>query len=84
MRIKPFFIRAIFILLPLAGLTTLFFPPTLSQAAVRTVTGTITKVSGGDMIHFTTSEQTKLRVMLYGEESGHYRIMRYQKIFGNG
>jgi endonuclease YncB( thermonuclease family) len=82
MRMEPFFIRAIFILLPLAGLTTLFLPPTLSQAAIRKVTGTVTKVSDGDTIHVTTPEQTKLRVRLYGEESGRYRIMRDQNIFG--
>jgi len=37
-----------------------------SHAAIRTVTGTVTKVSDGDTIHLTTAEQTKLRVRLYG------------------
>jgi endonuclease YncB( thermonuclease family) len=84
---KPFFIRAVFILLSLAGLTTLFLPPNLSQAAILIVTGTVNKVSDGDTIHLITPEQTKLRVRLfrlYGEESGLYRIMREQKNFGNG
>jgi len=37
-----------------------------SHAAIRTVTGTVTKVSDGDTIHVTTPEQTKLKVRLYG------------------
>ena len=37
-----------------------------SKAAIRTVTGTVTKVSDGDTIHLTTPEQTKLKVRLYG------------------
>ncbi len=36
------------------------------HAAIRTVTGTVTKVSDGDTIHITTPEQTKLKVRLYG------------------
>ena len=39
---------------------------TISQAAFRTVTGIVTKVSDGDSIQVTTPEQTKLRVRLYG------------------
>lgn len=37
-----------------------------SQVIIRTVTGTVTKVSDGDTIHLTTLEQTKLKVRLYG------------------
>ncbi len=37
-----------------------------SQNIIRTVTGTVTKVSDGDTIHITTPEQTKLKVRLYG------------------
>jgi len=37
-----------------------------SQAVIRAVTGTVTKVSDGDSIHLTTPEQTKLKVKLYG------------------
>ena len=37
-----------------------------SKAVIRTVTGTITKVSDGDTVHLTTPEQTKLKVRLYG------------------
>ncbi len=37
-----------------------------SQAVIRTVTGTVTKVSDGDSIHLTTPEQTKLKVRLHG------------------
>lgn len=36
------------------------------HSAIRTVTGTVIKVSDGDTIHVTTPEQTKLRVRLYG------------------
>jgi len=37
-----------------------------AHAAIRTVTGTVTKVSDGDTIQITTPEQTKLKVRLYG------------------
>jgi micrococcal nuclease len=37
-----------------------------AQTVIRTVNGTVTKVSDGDTIHLTTLEQTKLRVRLYG------------------
>ena len=37
-----------------------------ARGPIRTVTGTVTKVSDGDTIHVTTPDQTKLRVRLYG------------------
>jgi micrococcal nuclease len=37
-----------------------------SHAIIRTVTGTVTRVSDGDTIHLTTPEQTLLKVRLYG------------------
>jgi len=51
------------LLLPL--LLTCISVPT-SHAAIRTVSGTITKVTDGDTVHLTTPEQTKLKVRLYG------------------
>ncbi|MDM7987334.1 MAG: thermonuclease family protein [Smithella sp.] len=51
------------LLLPL--LLTCISVPT-SKAAIRTVTGTITKITDGDTVHLTTPEQTKLKVRLYG------------------
>lgn len=36
------------------------------QAPIRTVAGTVTKVSDGDTIHLATPEQTILKVRLYG------------------
>ncbi len=54
-----------FFLFLIAGLL-IFINTTISQAAIRTVNGTVTKVSDGDTIHLTTPEQTKLRVRLYG------------------
>jgi len=39
---------------------------TSSIAAIRTVTGTVTKVSDGDTVQVTTPEQTKLKIRLYG------------------
>ncbi|MFH1081660.1 MAG: thermonuclease family protein [Pseudomonadota bacterium] len=68
MRIKPFSIRAIFILLLLAGLSTFLILP-ITHAAIRTVTGTVTKVSDGDSIHVTTPDRTKLTVRLYGMDA---------------
>jgi micrococcal nuclease len=51
----------------LAGLT-IFLLTSLSFARepIRTVTGTVTKISDGDTIQVTTPERTKLRVRLYG------------------
>lgn len=37
-----------------------------SQNIIRTVTGTVTKVSDGDTIQVVTPEQTKLKIRLYG------------------
>jgi endonuclease YncB( thermonuclease family) len=37
-----------------------------SKAAIRTVTGTVTKIVDGDTVHLTTPEQTKLKIRLYG------------------
>lgn len=51
------------LLLPL--LLTCISVPT-SHAAIRTVSGTITKVTDGDTVHLTTPEQTILKVRLYG------------------
>ena len=37
-----------------------------AHAALRTVTGTVTKISDGDTIRVITPEQTKLKIRLYG------------------
>ncbi len=37
-----------------------------AHATLRTVTGTVTKVSDGDTIQVVTPEQTKLKIRLYG------------------
>jgi endonuclease YncB( thermonuclease family) len=51
----------------LAGLTTFLFSSfSFAREPIRTVTGTVTKVSDGDSIHVTTPEQTILKVRLYG------------------
>ena len=60
MRSKIFLIILSFILIIIS---------TPGLAALRTVTGTVTKVSDGDTIHITTPEQTKLRVRLYGVDA---------------
>ena len=65
MRRKIFFHNLFILLFIITGLTTFLFSP-VTHAALRTVTGTVTKVSDGDTIHVTTPEQTKLRVRLYG------------------
>lgn len=65
MHSKIYLIKIILLIILLSTLTT-FTNITLSQAAIRTVTGTVTKVSDGDTIHLTTPEQTKLKVRLYG------------------
>ena len=40
--------------------------PSFARGPIRTVAGTVTKVSDGDTIHVMTPEQTTLRVRLYG------------------
>jgi micrococcal nuclease len=51
----------------IAGLTALFLTSlSFARDPIRTVTGTVTKVSDGDTIQVTTPEKTKLRVRLYG------------------
>ena len=70
MHIKTFSIKGILILCLLTGLITL--PHTsfsFAREPIRTVTGTVTKVSDGDTIHVTTPERTKLRVRLYGVDA---------------
>jgi endonuclease YncB( thermonuclease family) len=42
------------------------FPISTAHAQIRTITGTITKVTDGDSIHLTTAEKTILKVRLYG------------------
>jgi len=58
MRLKKLYIGISLFIFLLTGLT--------AHAAIRTVTGTVTKVSDGDTIHVTTPEHTKLKVRLYG------------------
>jgi endonuclease YncB( thermonuclease family) len=65
MRSKIFLFRTFIFLFLITGLTTFLAIP-VSNAAIRTVTGTVTKVSDGDTIHVTTEEHTKLKVRLYG------------------
>jgi micrococcal nuclease len=67
MHLKTFHPKYLPLVLLLAGLTTLFLTsPSFSREPIRTVTGTVTKVSDGDTIQVTTPEKTKLRVRLYG------------------
>ena len=59
-------IKTILVFSMLTGLITSFLPLIQSHATIRTIIGTVTKVSDGDTIQITTPEQTKLRVRLYG------------------
>lgn len=65
MRLKSLYFKTFVFLLLIASLTTSIITPN-SHAAIRTVIGTVTKVSDGDSIQITTAEQTKLKVRLYG------------------
>ena len=62
---KIFLVRILLFLFIISGVTA-FINISVSQAVIRTVTGTVTKVSDGDTIHVTTPERTKLKVRLYG------------------
>ena len=64
MHIRIFLFRTFTLLLVILFLACASIPT--SKAAIRTVTGTITKVTDGDTIHLTTPEQTKLKIRLYG------------------
>lgn len=63
-QINIFFIK-VFLLFLIPALTTFLIVP-VSHAAIRTVTGTVTKIVDGDTIHLITPEQTILKVRLYG------------------
>ena len=65
MRSKNFLFRTLLFSFLILGLTA-FINISVSQAVIRTVTGTVTKVTDGDTIHVTTPEGTKLKVRLYG------------------
>jgi len=59
--------KGFLILCLLAGLTALPFTSlSFAREPIRTVAGTVAKVSDGDTIQVTTKEQTKLRIRLYG------------------
>jgi len=67
MHLKTFSIKGFFALCLLVGWTPFFFTSlSLAREPIRTVTGTVTKVSDGDTLQVTTPEKTKLRVRLYG------------------
>ncbi len=62
---QQFFTKTILLLL-LATWSAMFINIHAAHAVIRTVTGTVTKISDGDSIQITTAEQTKLKVRLYG------------------
>jgi len=65
MRSKIFLYKTLLFSFLILGLTA-FINISVSQAVIRTLTGTVTKVTDGDTIHVTTPERTKLKVRLYG------------------
>jgi micrococcal nuclease len=69
-RQKTSSIRGFLTLCLLAGLTTfLLTSVSFAREPIRTVNGTVTKVSDGDTIQVTTPEKTKLTVRLYGMDA---------------
>lgn len=65
MHSKTFQVRIILFVFLLAGLLAFIDIP-VSQADIRSVTGTVTKISDGDTFQLTTPEQTILKIRLYG------------------
>ena len=65
MRPSPFHLKIIPVLILVAGLAS-YFIPTAVPAAIRTVTGKVTKVTDGDTIRVMTPEQTVLKIRFYG------------------
>jgi micrococcal nuclease len=67
---NKFSIKIILTLCLLAGLTSFLLASVcIAREPIRTVNGTVTKVSDGDTIHVTTPERTKLTVRLYGMDA---------------
>jgi len=60
------FLAKTILLLLLTTWLAMFINIHAAHAVIRTVTGTVTKVSDGDSIQITTAEQTKLKIRLYG------------------
>ena len=70
MYLETFIPKRLLILFLITGIATLILTsPSPALEPIRTVTGTVTKVSDGDTIQVTTPEQTKLRVRLYGMDA---------------
>jgi len=70
MHLKTTSIKGFLALCLLAGLTTFLLASfSFARELLRTITGTVTKVSDGDTIHVTTPEKTKLTVRLYGMDA---------------
>jgi micrococcal nuclease len=70
MSLKQFLNKTIVTLFIFTGLTSFLLTSlSFARAPIRTVTGTVTKVSDGDTIHVKTPEQTKLTVRLYGVDA---------------
>lgn len=61
-RLKTFFVKIFITILLIAALANV----APSHAVIRTITGTVTKISDGDTIQVVTPEQTKLKIRLYG------------------
>ena len=60
------FFRNFHISVVLIIFTLLLFNAAPSPAIIRTLTGIVTKVADGDTIHVLTSEQTRLKIRMYG------------------
>ena len=70
MYIQTSLLKGFLILCLLAVMSTLLLAsPSFAREPIRTVTGTVTKVSDGDTIHVTTLEKTRLTVRLYGMDA---------------
>ena len=59
-------INAVIFLILIQSLVAFLLVPSSTAAAIRIVTGTITKITDGDTVHLLTPEQTILKVRLYG------------------
>jgi micrococcal nuclease len=66
MRLQTFTVKFLLIISLFVGLNAYLAPSSFAREPIRTVIGTVTKVSDGDSIQITTPKQTKLRVRLYG------------------
>jgi len=66
MKTKSFFKKSLFLIFFVFTISSYFPGIALAVSPIRTIDGTVTKVTDGETIQVTTQERTKIKVRLYG------------------